>query len=92
MSIIVSLVFMYKLFMCSQELLAAVEKERLLRSMKISSVASPTIYYSRVDEEDEDDDSDHVSVCFSFKNIFLMSFYTCLLLGENGSLIIRGEI
>ncbi|PON80148.1 43kDa postsynaptic protein [Parasponia andersonii] len=49
----------------SQELLAAVEKERLSRSRKTSSVASSTIYYSRVDD-DEGEDSDHETLSNEF--------------------------
>lgn len=67
--LILFLVFIYKFYFCSQELLAAVEKERLLRSRKVSSITSPTIYYTREDE-DEDEDSDHVRVYFCFKNMF----------------------
>lgn len=66
--------------MYSQELLAAVEKERRSRSRNTSSIATSTVHYFP-----EDEDSDHVSV---LALCMYVSFpYNCMLLGESGSVI-----
>ena len=57
LSSVLFLVLMSESHICSQELLAAVEKERRSRSRNTSVVAAPTIHYFQ-----EDEDSDHVSV------------------------------